>query len=106
MTVCSFNFVKFSKYFHFKKDKMTQYFRTPLHAILGLLTPQDHGVPAALLQQHPSLATALYTLIYSLVSNAETYEPTLRFLRSSCDFLCAQLACVTAILEKVIPLIR
>jgi len=74
--------------------------RTPFHSILGLLTPQEPGVPSALLYRQPALATALYTLINSLVSNAETYEPVLRFLRSSCDFLCSQLACITNILER------
>lgn len=74
--------------------------RTPLHAVLGLLTPEDPGVPAAVVSSSPVLATSLYKLTYTLVSNPETSDPTLRFLRSSCDFLPSQLACVTNILEK------
>ena len=52
--------------------------RTPLHAILGLLNPEDPGVPAPVVGSSPTLATALYKLIYTLVSTPDTSEPTLR----------------------------
>lgn len=74
--------------------------RTPLHAILMLLEPLEPGVPAALVSSAPVLATALYKLLYTLVSTPDTSEPTLRFLRSAYDFLPAQLACVTSLLER------
>jgi len=74
--------------------------RTPLHAILGLLNPEDPGVPAPVVGSSPTLATALYKLIYTLVSTPDTSEPTLRFLRSNGDFLPRQLACVTSLLER------
>jgi len=74
--------------------------RTPLHAILGLLSPEEPGVPAAIVSTAPALSTAMYKLIYTMVATPDTSDPILRFLRSSCDFLPSQLACVTNILEK------
>ena len=71
--------------------------RTPLHALLALLAPDQPGVPPALATSAPSLLTAAYRLVFTLVSSPTTSEPILRFLRSS-DFLSTQLATVTALL--------
>ena len=72
--------------------------RTPLHALLALLAPDQPGVPPALATSAPSLLTAAYKLVFTLVSSPTTSEPILRFLRSSSDFLSTQLATVTALL--------
>ena len=74
--------------------------RNPLHAVLGLLTPPEPGTPSPTLFRAPHLATAAYQLLFTLVSSPVTSEPTLRYLRSSCDFLPSQLACVTSLLEE------
>merc|ERR1719234_749182 len=73
--------------------------RTPLHALLALLAPDQPGnLPPALATSAPSLLTAAYKLIFTLASSPQTSEPILRFLRSSSDFLSTQLATVTALL--------
>ena len=74
--------------------------RTPFHAIVGLLTTAEPGMPAAVIARAPQLATAMFQLIFLLVSNPETAEPVLRFLRSGGDFFASQLACVTAMLDR------
>lgn len=72
--------------------------RTPLHALLTLLAPAAPGVPPPAATTAPSLLTAAYQLVFTLVSSPTTSEPVLRYLRSSSDFLCSSLACVTALL--------
>ena len=75
--------------------------RTPLHAIVDLLSPTEPGSPAAVILAAPQLASAMFHLIFMLVSNPETAEPVLRFLRSAGrDFFAGQLACITAIVEQ------
>jgi len=69
--------------------------RTPFHAILGLLTPSEPGTPSPTLSRAPHFSTAAYKLIFTLSSNPITSDPTLRYLRSSCDFFPSQLACIT-----------
>jgi len=73
--------------------------RTPLHAILALLTPAEPGVPTPNLASSPQLVTACYRLIFSLVSNPTTSDPTLRYLRSFSSFLVSQLATITSLLS-------
>jgi len=73
--------------------------RTPLHALLTLLAPAAPGVPPPTAASAPSLLTAAYQLVFTLVSSPTTSEPVLRFLRSSSDFLCSSLACVTSLLS-------
>ena len=65
--------------------------RTPLHAILSLLSPAEHGTPTTTLASCPHLVTASYRLLFTLISSAVTSEPVLRYLRSS-SYLAAQLA--------------
>jgi nuclear pore complex protein Nup205 len=74
--------------------------RTPLHAVIDLLTPGEPGTPAVVISRAPHLATAMYHLIFMLVSNPETSETVLRFLRSGRDFFASQLACITAMLDQ------
>ena len=65
--------------------------RTPLHAILSLLSPAEHGTPTTTLASCPHLVTASYRLLFTLISSPVTSEPVLRYLRSS-SYLAAQLA--------------
>ncbi|XP_014664623.1 PREDICTED: LOW QUALITY PROTEIN: nuclear pore complex protein Nup205-like [Priapulus caudatus] len=66
--------------------------RTCLHAMLALL---DRGLgpnaPPGCLYDTPVLAELAYSLIYALCSNKDTWNPTLRYLRSANDFLYTQL---------------
>ncbi|XP_040581995.1 nuclear pore complex protein Nup205 [Lepeophtheirus salmonis] len=66
--------------------------RTPFHALLGILRPPEPRVPPLALFTNPHLCETAYKLIYSLASNHVTSEPTLRYLRSSEDFLSTQLS--------------
>ena len=65
--------------------------RSPFHAILALLRPIQGSVelPPAFAKM-PNLVVASMKLIYTLCANIMTSEVTLRFLRSSEDFLCRQ----------------
>ena len=65
--------------------------RTPLHALLSLLTPSEPGVPTSNMRSSPHLVTACYKLLYTLVSSPVSSEPVLRYLRSS-SYLTSQLA--------------
>ena len=65
--------------------------RTPLHAILSLLSPAEHGTPTTTLASCPHLVTASYRLLFTMISSPVTSEPVLRYLRSS-SYLAAQLA--------------
>lgn len=61
---------------------------TCLHAVMSLLsaslrTHTDITSPPI----HPRLTELCYRVIYSLAANVRTSEPTLRFLRSSGDFI-------------------
>ena len=67
--------------------------RTPLHAILSLLAPAEHGSPTPLLASSPHLVTACHRLLFTLISSPVSSEPCLRFLRSS-SYLPSQLATV------------
>lgn len=67
--------------------------RTCLHSILGLLNTSlrsrtNMTTPVV----NHSLVELSYRLIYALAGNIRTSEPTLRFLRSSGDFLQRHLA--------------
>ncbi|KAF6214486.1 hypothetical protein GE061_009229 [Apolygus lucorum] len=62
--------------------------RSCLHSILGLLN--THLVNLS--QNSGSLVELYYRIIYALAYNTRTSEPTLRFLRSSGDFLKRHLA--------------
>jgi len=73
--------------------------RTPLHSVISLLTPAEPGVPTPNLASSPQLVTACYRLIFTLVSNPTTSDPTLRYLRSSSSFLVSQLATITSLLD-------
>ncbi len=64
--------------------------RSPFHAILGLLRPSSNGEMAPAFERTPNLAVASLKLIYHLCSNMATSEVTLRFLRSTENFLCTQ----------------
>lgn len=64
--------------------------RSPFHAILGLLRPLPTGEMSLAFERTPNLAVASLKLIYHLCSNMATSEVTLRFLRSSEDFLVTQ----------------
>merc|ERR1719450_1761725 len=72
--------------------------RTPLHAILSLLSPAEYGTPTMTLQTSPHLVTACYRLLFTLISSPVTSEPVLRFLRSS-SFLASQLATIVPLLS-------
>jgi nuclear pore complex protein Nup205 len=66
--------------------------RTCLHSLLVVL---DRGVgtrtgPRAL-RDTPRLAELSYQLVYKLCANKETSAPTLRYLRTTHDFLFRQL---------------
>ena len=74
--------------------------RTPLHAVLSLLAPSEPGVPTPNLATNPQLVTASYRLIFTLISNPITSEPTLRYLRSNSSFLVSQLATITSLLAS------
>ncbi len=65
--------------------------RTPFHAILSFLRPVSPRMPSPAIQRAPQLCEAAYRLIYHLCANVRTSEPTLRYLRSSEDFLTTQL---------------
>ncbi len=65
--------------------------RTPFHAILSFLRPASARVPNPSIQRSPNMCEASYRLIYHLSANLQTSEPTLRYLRSSEDFLSTQL---------------
>ncbi|XP_013384593.1 nuclear pore complex protein Nup205 [Lingula anatina] len=62
--------------------------RTCLHSVLDFL---DKGVGSrqgpACVQEAPYLAVLAYQLIYCLCANRETSSPTMRYLRTSKDFL-------------------
>ena len=64
--------------------------RSPFHAILALLRPIQGGEVAPAFTKMPNLVVASMKLIYTLCANIMTSEVTLRFLRSSEDFLCTQ----------------
>ncbi len=66
--------------------------RTPLHAALSLLHPIDAKTSSSALRTAPQLCEAAYKLIYHLCANGQTSEPTLRYLRSSEEFLATQLS--------------
>jgi nuclear pore complex protein Nup205 len=66
--------------------------RSPFHAILSLLRPTASGETSPSFERTPNLVVASMKLIYSLCSNLATSEVTLRFLRSSEDFLCTQVS--------------
>ena len=72
--------------------------RSPLHTILSLLTPAEHGTPTLTLTTSPHLVTASYRLLYTLVSSPVSSEPVLRYLRSS-SYLPAQLSTLGSLLE-------
>jgi hypothetical protein len=66
---------------------------TCLHAVMSLLNTglrahSDVTAPAV----SPRLAELCYHLVYALAANVRTSEPTLRFLRSSGDFIQRHLA--------------
>ncbi|XP_077372044.1 nuclear pore complex protein Nup205 [Festucalex cinctus] len=66
--------------------------RSCLHAILSLLqrgTEKRSG--PALIQRAPHLAELCYQLIYQLCACSETSEPTMRYLRTSQNFLFSHL---------------
>ncbi|OWF55575.1 nuclear pore complex protein Nup205-like [Mizuhopecten yessoensis] len=66
--------------------------KTCLHAILSIL---EQGVGSSVgpscLHETPQLAELCYKLIFKLCSNKDTSAPTLRYLRTSRDFLYRQL---------------
>ncbi len=66
--------------------------RTPFHAILSFLKPVSPRVPSPAIQRSPHLCEASYRLVYYLSANVQTSEVTLRYLRSSEDFLTTQLS--------------
>lgn len=66
--------------------------RTPFHALLALLRPTSNKSFSPNLVTCPHLCEKAFHLIYMLSSDNQTYEPTLRYLRSSEDFLSCQLA--------------
>jgi len=66
--------------------------RTPFHAILSFLRPLPAAQPSPAVLRAPAAAEAAYRVIYVLAANPQTSGPTLRYLRSSEDFLPAQLA--------------
>ena len=68
--------------------------RTPLHAILSLLAPPEHGSPTPLLSSSPHLVTACHRLLFTLISSPVSSEPCLRFLRSS-SYLPSFSTCLT-----------
>ena len=75
----------------FSLELITPYiFRSPFHAILGLLRPSSSKEISPAFERTPNLAVASLKLIHHLCSNIATSEVTLRFLRSSEDFLCTQ----------------
>ena len=65
--------------------------RSPFHAILSLLRP-NNGELSTAFERQPNLVVASTKLIYNLCSNMATFEVTLRFLRSSEDFFCTQIS--------------
>ena len=65
--------------------------RSPFHAILSLLRP-NNGELSTAFERQPNLVVASTKLIYNLCSNMATFEVTLRFLRSSEDFFCTQVS--------------
>ena len=73
--------------------------RTPLHALLSLLASPQPGLPPPASFSAPSLLTAAYRLVFTLVSTPATSEPALRYLRSSSDLLCSSLASLTSLLS-------
>nr|XP_022290304.1 nuclear pore complex protein Nup205-like [Crassostrea virginica] len=66
--------------------------KTCLHAVLSLLERGvgSHSGPSCL-RDTPRLAELAYKLIYLLAANKETSTPTLRYLRTTRDFLYRQL---------------
>jgi nuclear pore complex protein Nup205 len=65
--------------------------RTPFHAILSFLRP-GMGQPSTTMTTSPQLCETAFKLIYCLGANHQTSEPTLRYLRSTEDFLGTQLS--------------
>ena len=65
--------------------------RTPFHAILSFLRPAGPKQPSPTLFNAPHLCESAYKLIYHLAANHQTSEPSLRYLRSTEDFLSTQL---------------
>ena len=66
--------------------------RTPLHAILAFLRPIGPKQPSPTLSHAPHLCESAFMLIYHLAANQQTSEPSLRYLRSTEDFLSTHLA--------------
>ncbi|MEJ1280778.1 nucleoporin 205 [Cricetulus griseus] len=66
--------------------------RTCLHAILNILEKGTEGRtgPVAV-QEYPQLAELCYQVIYQLCACSDTSGPTMRYLRTSQDFLFSQL---------------
>lgn len=66
--------------------------KTCLHAVLSLLEKGvgTHSGPTCL-RDTPRLSELAYKLIYLLAANRETSTPTLRYLRTTRDFLYRQL---------------
>eukprot|EP00095_Tigriopus_kingsejongensis_P011855 maker-scaffold180_size281610-snap-gene-0.27 protein:Tk11855 transcript:maker-scaffold180_size281610-snap-gene-0.27-mRNA-1 annotation:"nuclear pore complex protein nup205" len=66
--------------------------RTPFHAVLTILRPTSNKSISPNLVSCPHLCEKAFHLIYQLASDFQTYEPILRYLRSSEDFLSSQLS--------------
>ncbi|XP_028813350.1 nuclear pore complex protein Nup205-like [Denticeps clupeoides] len=66
--------------------------RSCLHAILGLLRRgSERRSGPEITQEAPHLAELCYQVIYLLCASSETSGPTMRYLRTSQDFLFSQL---------------
>ena len=62
--------------------------RTCLHAVLSLLDKDvDTRNGPSCLQTTPKLAELSYRLVYCMCANRDTSTPTLRYLRTTRDFL-------------------
>ncbi|KAH0510127.1 Nuclear pore complex protein Nup205 [Microtus ochrogaster] len=66
--------------------------RTCLHAILNILEKGTEGrTGPVVVQEYPQLAELCYQVIYQLCACSDTSGPTMRYLRTSQDFLFSQL---------------